>query len=63
MRSLGYGKYAIVLDSGARWQTTEPVNYGPTPAAGRAIKIKKGTLGSYFISIDGGRAVKGMRTG
>lgn len=63
VRSLGYGKYLIVLDTGARWQTTDPVNYGPDPAPGLPIRIKRGAIGSYFISIDGGRAVKGMRTG
>lgn len=62
-RSLGYGKFVIVLDSGARWQTTEPINYGSAPAAGLPIRIKRGALGAYFISVDGGRSVKGMRTG
>lgn len=63
VRSLGYDKFVIVLDTGARWQTTDPVTYGPKPAPGLPIRIKKGALGAYFISIDGARAVKGMRTG
>lgn len=63
VRSLGYDKFLIVLDTGARWQTTDPINYGPKPAPGLTVRIKKGALGAFFISIDGGRAVKGMRTG
>lgn len=64
VRGLGYGKYLIVLDSGARWQTTEPPRGAtPDPRPGEAIKISRGALGAYFISVDGRRAVKGMRVG
>lgn len=64
VRGLGYGKYLIVLDSGARWQTTEPPRgAAPDPQPGEAIRISKGALGAYFLSVDGRRAVKGMRVG
>lgn len=63
VRGLGHDKYLIVLDSGARWQTTEANAFGATPAPGDAITIKKGTLGAYFIKIGKGRAVKGLRVG
>ena len=34
-----------------------------TPKPGSKVNIKRATLGSYFIKVDGGRAVKGKRVG
>jgi len=45
-------------DTGAVWQTTEPLAFPPRPGA--KIRIRKGTLGNYFLNIDG-RSVRGMR--
>lgn len=60
---LGYGKYAITVDSGARWNTTEAWE-GPTrPAAGLTATIKRGTLGGYFLKIGKTRAVRAIRVG
>lgn len=59
-RSLGYGKWQIELDSGARWATTEAIA-GRSPEAGKAIEIKRGAIGSYLGKIDGGRAVRMQR--
>ncbi|HZV19215.1 MAG TPA: hypothetical protein VFF84_11050 [Sphingobium sp.] len=59
-RSLGYGKWQIELDSGARWATTETIA-GRSPEAGKAIEIRRGAIGSYFGKIDGGRAVRMKR--
>lgn len=63
VRGLGYGKWLIELDTGAKWQTTE--TSGPTrdPKPGQAIKIKKGAMGGYFLTVEGGRGVRGMRVG
>lgn len=63
VRGLGYDKYLIVLDSGARWQTTEADSFGATPRPGDTIRIKKGALGAYFLKVGSGRGVKGMRVG
>jgi hypothetical protein len=63
VRSLGYGKWVIVLDGGARWQTTDTASFQQDPKSGDTIKIKKAAMGSYFLSVNGRRAVKGMRIG
>ena len=58
---LGYGKYELVLDDGARWQTTDTLP--SAPRSGAKIRIRRASLGSYFINVDGRRGVKGRRTG
>lgn len=63
VRAVGYQKYVIELDSGARWQTTEPNPRPPEPRAGEKIKIKRGVMGAYFLSVGERRALKGMRIG
>jgi len=60
VRSLGYGKWQLVLDDGARWATTEAV-VGRQPEAGQMIEIKRGAIGSYMGKIDGRRAVRMQR--
>lgn len=53
------GNLSLVMDDGAVWRTTEPARRMPKP--GSKAKIKKAALGSFFISIDGGRGLRGMR--
>lgn len=60
-RSLGNDKWQFALDSGAVWQTTQPSPYFRTPKPGQTVKLKKGSLGAYFASVDGGRPVRAMR--
>ena len=62
-RGTGYDKWLFELDSGARWQTTEPLNSNRDPRPGQAIKVKKGMMGSYFLSVEKGRSVKAIRVG
>ncbi len=59
-RALANGRAEIRLtgEENAVWQTTEAMAF--PPKAGDAIRIRKGTLGNYFISV-GGRSVRGMR--
>lgn len=45
-------------DSGAVWQTTDPMNWPPKPGA--KIRIRKGALGNYFIAVEG-RSYRGQR--
>ena len=45
-------------ESGAVWQTTDPVNFPPRPGA--EIRIRKGAMGNYFIAVDG-RTYRGTR--
>jgi hypothetical protein len=59
--SLGMGKWQLRLEDGAVWQTTEGGGFMRDPKAGQKVVIKKGTLGNYFIRIDGQRGVRGKR--
>ena len=45
-------------EDGATWQTTDPMNFPPRPGA--AIRIRKGTMGNYFITVEG-RTYRGAR--
>jgi len=53
----------MVLAEGGTWQSTEAWGGAKLPAPGAKILIRRAALGSYFLKIDGGRAVRGMRTG
>lgn len=48
-----------IAEGDALWVTTDPMPF--VPAAGAKIRIRKGALGNYFISIAGERSVRGMR--
>lgn len=63
VRGIGYGKWLIELDTGARWQTTEGGTLAREPKAGQMVKIKKGAIGSFFLSVDGRRGVRAQRVG
>lgn len=63
VRGLGYGKFLIELDTGARWQTTEGGALAREPKAGEMVKIKKGVMGSYFLAVEGRRGIKALRVG
>jgi topoisomerase IA-like protein len=55
------GKWRIRLPDGAVWQTTDSIGFGSDPKAGQKIVIKRGTLGNYFLRIDGRNGVRGKR--
>lgn len=59
-RDVANGRVEIRLadDTEAVWQTTEAVTFPPNPGA--PIRIRKGAIGSYFITF-GGKSVRGMR--
>ena len=61
-RSLGYGKWRLVLDNGAIWETTESVTRHD-PKQGSKIRIKAGSMTNYFLSIDGDPSVRAKRVG
>ena len=54
------GKWVLQLDS-AVWRTTETSSYIDDPRAGDQIRIKRGPLGSFSATINGGRPVKVTR--
>ena len=48
-----------VADGNAMWTTTDPMAFPPKP--GDKVRIRRGTLGNYFIAVAGQRSVRGMR--
>jgi hypothetical protein len=61
--SLGAGKWQIRLEDDALWQTTEAWLGLSDPRPGQKIVIKRGTLGNYFLRINGQRGIRGRRVG
>lgn len=59
-RPLGNGRVEITLadEGNPVWQTTEALNWPPKPGA--KIRIRAGTMGGYFITVDS-RSYRGMR--
>lgn len=55
--------YVITIEGGARWRTTEPWTRSALPQPGVTVTIKRAALGSYFIKIGSGRAVRAIRIG
>jgi hypothetical protein len=55
------GRYRIVLDDGAVWQTTENPQRMREPRSGDKIEIERAALGSYWLRINGRHGVKGRR--
>lgn len=57
------GKWQIRLEDGAIWQTTETRLNFSDPRPGHKIVIQRGTLGNYFLRVDGQRGIRGRRVG
>ena len=55
------GKWQIRLEDGAIWQTSETRLNLSDPRPGRKIVIQRGSLGNYFLRIDGQRGIRGRR--
>lgn len=59
-RTVANGRVELRLaDGGAVWMTTDPMPFPPKPGA--KVRIRSGSLGNYFIAVDGQRSVRGMR--
>jgi len=58
---LGGGKWRIRLEDGATWETNESWLGLSDPRPGHKIVIKRGTLGNYFLRINGQRGIRGRR--
>lgn len=61
VRSLGYGKWRIRIETGAVWQTIEAPRIDIPPEIGDEVRIRRAAMGSYFMNIKGRRAVKATR--
>jgi hypothetical protein len=55
------GKWQIRLEDGAIWQTNETRLNLSDPRPGQKIIIQRGTLGNYFLRINGQRGIRGRR--
>lgn len=62
-RPLAMGMWQIRLPDGAIWQTNEGRLGLADPKPGQKIIIQRGTLGNYFLRINGQRGVRGRRVG
>jgi hypothetical protein len=60
---LAGGKWQLRLEDGAVWQTNESRLGLDDPKQGQKIVIQRGTLGNYFLRINGQRGVRGRRVG
>lgn len=56
-----YNKWTFVLEDGAVWRTTEPLQGLREPKKGATVKLSKGTLGGYWLSVAGDQEVRALR--
>lgn len=63
VQSLPYGKWRVTVASGGVWETLETDSRFTDPRPGAAVHLSKGMIGSYFLQIGKGRAVKARRVG
>lgn len=54
------GKWTLGLDD-AVWRTTEVSEFQADPKAGETVRIKRGPLGSFKLSVEGRSAVRALR--
>lgn len=54
------GKWTFQLDE-AVWRATEASPYQADPRAGETVKIRRGPLGSYDLSVEGRSALRAVR--
>lgn len=55
----GYGKFVLTMEDGAVWQATEPLPRDPKP--GVKVRLKKGAIGNYFMTVGTMRSVRALR--
>lgn len=52
------GKYTLVMEDDAVWVQIDTTKLPRQPKPGQKIHIKTATMGSYFATIEGGRAIR-----
>jgi hypothetical protein len=55
------GHWAVELEDGAVWAQTDDEPINRAPHAGSKVEIKKAALGSFFMKLDGQRALRARR--
>jgi hypothetical protein len=57
----GDGRWAVELEDGAVWAQTDDERMDRDPHAGSNVQIKKAAMSSYFMKVDGQRALRARR--
>ncbi len=57
----GDGRWDFELDNGAVWRQVDDSSFANDPRAGSKVEIRKGSLGSFFMKVDGQPAFKAHR--
>lgn len=55
------GAWVIELDDGAVWEQVDALNPPREPRAGSKVEVRKAAMGSFFMNIDGQRAIRVQR--
>jgi hypothetical protein len=55
------GKWIITIADGARWLQIDTREFSVPPRAGQAIRIRRASLGSYFVNVNNQTAVRMRR--
>jgi hypothetical protein len=61
-RQNGEGKWIIRLEDGAVWTQIDSEKLARYPKKGSKVEIRKASLGTFFMNIDGQRALRVERT-
>lgn len=61
VRQGGDGRWTVVLTDGAVWKQVDDAALGKPPRKGSKVEVRKASMGSYFMNIDGQRAVRARR--
>lgn len=56
------GKWILQLEDGSTWTQIDVDSPSMKPRAGMPVKIRKATMGSFLLSVDGRRAFRARRT-
>lgn len=56
------GKWILRLENGSTWTQVDVNNPSRTPKAGLPVRIRKASMGSFLLSVDGTRAFRARRT-
>ena len=62
VRLVGRGLWQLDVQGAGTWTQTQSANLVKEPKAGMPVELRKASLGSYFVKIDGQRAVRMRRT-
>ena len=55
------GRWTVVLADGAVWKQVDDMALSKNPKKGSKVEVRKASMGSYFMNIDGQRAVRARR--